>query len=376
MSKLGTHGAGGGSAQTNSRTESAETGVEADVAPPYLGRTIAARYRIERRLAEGAMGVVVAARQLRLEELVAIKFLHAKLRRDPLAVQRLEREAQMQARIDSDKVARVLHVGVSQAVGPYFVMEYLSGTDLNSVLRSEGGLGPARAVGYVLEACEALIVAHDAGIIHRDIKPDNLFLARQGEREALKLLDFGISEEHRPGPLAAGTSHAGSLSQDAEALFVGTPAYMSPERIRDDPHVDQRCDIWSLGVVLYQLATGRALFDGQSPIEICTAVLQGAFGRLGADGSELSPALHAVVQRCLEPEPARRFQSVRDLAAALLPLATMSESLRGKLTGSFPRRSASAVGPRGVGPTLVSEARSPSPGALRGRISMRWPWRS
>src|SRR5689334_22577760 len=161
----------------------------------HVGSTIAGRYRVERPIGEGAMGSVSLARHVSLDETVAIKFLRPELRRDPVATARLAREAKALARIKSDHVARVLDVGVTLSVGPYMVMEYLEGVDLGQVLESEGPLAVPRAVECMLQVCEALTVAHTAGIVHRDIKPQNLFLARHGQFETLKILDFGIAED-------------------------------------------------------------------------------------------------------------------------------------------------------------------------------------
>src|SRR5688572_20428395 len=147
----------------------------------HVGATIAGRYSVERPIAEGAMGAVALARHVSLDETVAIKFLKPELRRDPVAIARLSREARALARIKSDHVARVLDVGATLTVGPYMVMEYLEGTDLGELLEAEGPLPVARVVEISMQICEALTVAHTAGIVHRDIKPQNLFLARHGQ---------------------------------------------------------------------------------------------------------------------------------------------------------------------------------------------------
>jgi serine/threonine protein kinase len=296
----------------------------------HLGGTIAGRYRIERALGEGAMGAVVAARHLSLDETVAVKFPRRELCRDPLVVAHFTREAKALARIKSDHVAHVLDVGVSLAVGPYIVMEYLEGTDLGSVLQSEGPLSPSRAVEYVLQACEALVAAHAEGITHRDIKPENLFLARRGEFETLKVLDFGISQDAPQRRLLDGVAPA-----DEGDAPMGTPEYMAPERIRSDRAADHRSDIWSLGIVLHELVTGRVPFDGDSIPEICARVLEAAPLPLERDENVLPAALRAIVTRCLQRDPAERYQSVQELAAALMPLETMTERFRGRLTGSF-----------------------------------------
>lgn len=292
----------------------------------HVGTTIAGRYLVERPIGEGAMGAVALARHVSLDETVAIKFLRPELRRDPAAIGRLSREAKALARIKSDHVARVLDVGATLSVGPYMVMEYLEGTDLGELLDEEGPLPIARAVECVLQLCEALTVAHTAGIVHRDIKPQNLFLARHGQFETLKVLDFGICD-----------GAAASLPE-ADGVPYGTPSYMSPERVRNDPSADQRADIWSIGVVLHELVTGRVVFDGRDLTDICARIVSDAPIALEPDVRVLPAELRAIIARCLERDPSRRYQSVEELVAALAPLATMHERFRGRTTGAFSRR--------------------------------------
>jgi serine/threonine protein kinase len=308
----------------------------------HVGSTIAGRYRVERPIGEGAMGAVALARHVSLDEKVAIKFLRPELRRDPVANARLSREAKALARIKSDHVARVLDVGATLSVGPYMVMEYLEGTDLGDVLETEGPLPVARAVECVLQVCEALTVAHTAGITHRDIKPQNLFLARHGRFETLKILDFGIAEDATPARDATEPepAPASGSSQTSRALapVYGTPPYMAPERVRNDPDADHRSDIWSVGVVLHELVTGRAVFDAPTITETCARIVSNEPLELERNGAVLPPSLRNIIARCLERDPARRYQCVEELAAALAPLATMHERFRGRSTGAFSRR--------------------------------------
>jgi serine/threonine protein kinase len=334
----------------------------------HVGSMIAGRYRVERPIGEGAMGSVALARHVSLDETVAIKFLRPELRRDPVATARLAREAKALARIKSDHVARVLDVGVTLSVGPYMVMEYLEGVDLGHVLETEGPLTVSRAVECVLQVCEALTVAHTAGIVHRDIKPQNLFLARHGRFETLKILDFGIAEDTRTEQTSglSGSAGAAASSDDpppsvdpffageplssrapragveatgprSTASVFGTPSYMAPERVHNDPEADHRSDIWSVGVVLHELVTGRAIFDADSITETCARIVSDEPIALEQDDAVLPSSLRAIIARCLERDPARRYQSVEELAAALAPLATMHERFRGRSTGAFSR---------------------------------------
>jgi serine/threonine protein kinase len=301
----------------------------------HVGTTIAGRYRVERPIGEGAMGAVALARHESLDEKVAIKFLRPELRRDPLAIARLSREAKALARIKSDHVARVLDVGVTLAVGPYMVMEYLEGIDLGEVLEAEGPLPVARVVEIGLQVCEALTVAHTAGIIHRDIKPQNLFLARHGQFETLKILDFGIADDEHAALCNDSSATPASGRRAAAGPLYGTPSYMSPERVRNEPSADHRSDIWSVGVVLHELVTGRAVFDAPTVTETCLRVVSDAAIELEQDDSLLPPSLRAIIARCLTRAPEQRYQSVEELAAALAPLGSMTERFRGRSTGAF-----------------------------------------
>jgi serine/threonine protein kinase len=313
----------------------------------HLRASIGGQYIIERPLSEGAMSMVVVAQNVSLGEPVAIKFLRPELRRDASALVRLAREARVLLGIQNEHVVRVLDVGAISSVGPYMVMEYLDGANLSELLAS-GPLPVPLAVEYILQTCEALAVAHASGIVHRDLKPENLFLARQGSQECIKVLDFGICDDGAP-----------DAPPDSDAL-IGTPPYMSPERVLGAPRSDQRCDIWSLGVSLHQLVTGRTPFEGASDEEICRRIAHGAPPALVLDESVLPRALRAVISRCLQRKPEQRYQCVEELVAALIPHATLQPQLRARFTGSFPRspRVFAGVAPRAAAP-LAPAPRSP-----------------
>jgi serine/threonine protein kinase len=304
-------------------------------------------YGVEQLIGEGSMGFVVRARHLALDETVAIKFLHSELRHDPLAVDRLVQESRALARISSAHVPRVLDVGMTFELGPYVVMEYLDGTSLATLLEREGRLSPTRAVDYVLQVCEALIATHNAGIVHRDIKPENLFIIHQGELEIIKLVDFGICS----GPLVAqGSRH--------ESALYGTPAYMAPERLCDNPIADHRADIWSIGVVLHELVTGRGLFDGDSLGEICANILSDAPVALEPDDGVLTQRLRSIIRRCLSRDPERRYQSVEHLVMVLTPFGTLDALLRGRAASACAQPSA----PEDERPSMdaITEHRGPA----------------
>lgn len=321
--------------------------------PFHIGRTLAGRYCIEQLLGEGSMGAVVRALHLGLDEPVAVKFIRREQRHDPLAVARFAREAKALARLKSEHVPRLFDVGRSLGIGPYIVMEYLEGRDLGEVLRCDGALDVPRAVAYVLEACKALAVAHEAGITHQDLKPENLFLARQGEVESIKLLDFGISK----GSLEGRIFGEDLTRSNVPGGLMGTPLYMSPERVRNDADLDHRSDIWSLGIVLHELVTGRTPFSGESVTEICAQVLESPVLATGS----LPPELEAVVVRCLSRDPNERFQTIADLAAALSPLAPPKQPFFGRLSQEVPQIS---FAPDAPAPARASGLRTPGPALL------------
>ena len=281
-----------------------------------VGQVLSGRFRIEHVIGIGSMGVVLAARHLELDERVAIKFIRSEMQRVPGVLQRFAREAKAAVTIKSEHVAQVFDVGTADGIGPYIVMEYLEGRDLGQVLELEGRLTIRRAVHYVMQACEALAVAHSSGITHRDIKPENLFLTQKGDLELIKLLDFGISKAALTGKVF-GDELSGAEAQ----CLLGTPLYMSPEQIRSTAEVDHRADVWSLGAVLYELITARSAFVADSVRQVWTRILETSPTPLAMHCPEAPPSLQAVIDRCLEKDPARRFQNVAELAIALLPFA-------------------------------------------------------
>jgi serine/threonine-protein kinase len=282
------------------------------------GAIIADKYIVERVIGEGGLGVVVAAHHRHLEQTVAIKYLRPKVLGNKLVTERFLREARLAARIRSEHVVRVYDVGTLPDGLPYMVMEYLAGTDLGQVIQTGGALPLERAVDYVLQACEALAEAHVAGIVHRDLKPDNLFLARGAAGKSIvKVLDFGISKLSNKRAVTGRTSQL----TDATEKF-GTPVYMSPEQLRSSTDVDARADVWAVGVILYELLTGRLPFDGEGMPELCTAILALPPLPLASVSPHLPPSIQAIIERCLEKDRESRFHNVGELAQELQPFAT------------------------------------------------------
>ncbi|MBK7397850.1 MAG: protein kinase [Myxococcales bacterium] len=279
-------------------------------APP-VGATVAGKYQLEEILGQGGMGVVYAARHLVLGQSVAIKFLRSDSGFTS-ARARFLREAQSAARLSSEHVARVLDVDVNEEGAPYIVMERLVGTDLLGALRSRGPLPLAEVAEWIGQACAALAEAHAQGIVHRDLKPSNLFLARRADGTVvLKVLDFGIAKVE--------CDDDASITQASGA--VGSPAYMSPEHLHDSSRVDARSDIWALGVILHELLSGHHPFEGSGPVALGARIALGRAMPLSDHWPDAPPEICAIVARALAVDPADRFASVAELAAALAPLA-------------------------------------------------------
>jgi eukaryotic-like serine/threonine-protein kinase len=339
--------------------------------PFVVGEILSHRYRVEYIIGEGAMGIVVAATHLDLDELVAIKFIRPELQDLPNVVGRFAREAKAAVRIKSDHVAKVLDVAVVPGRGPCIVMEYLEGMTLAEVLMRSGSLPVRRAVEYVLQACEAIAFAHAQNITHRDLKPDNLFLTRRGDLEIVKVLDFGISKS-----ALTGSVFGGPLALEDTTCQMGTPLYMSPEQIRGTGSVDHRTDIWSLGALLYELLTGTPPFVAPSIMQICAQVLESTPPPLRERCEGASAELEAIVDRCLHKDAAWRYDNVFDLALALASFAPSRCRLHVERCASVLRGAGLLLGaqhmPSSPAPSLGAVAVSlPAPPSLPQLISAR-----
>jgi eukaryotic-like serine/threonine-protein kinase len=272
-----------------------------------IGAVLAGKYRIDRILGQGGMGIVVQAMHLQLGQPVAMKFLLPEVLANPQVVPRFLREAQAAVRLRSEHVARVIDVGTLDTGAPYMVLEYLDGTDLSHFPRQQLTVGVI--VDLVLQACEALADAHALGIVHRDIKPANFFVTQRTDGSLLlKVLDFGIS---KAGP-------ANDSNMTGTQTVMGTPAYMSPEQMRSSRNVDNRSDIWSLGVVLYELLQGTPPFEAET---FSSMIIKVATEPLPPMTARLPAGLAEIVYRCLEKDLTRRFQNVAELAHAIAPYA-------------------------------------------------------
>ena len=289
----------------------------ADSEPPVNapGSRIAGKYRVVRLLARGGMGTVLLVEHELLRQPAAIKLLQPRAP-SPDATERFLREARAAAMLRSDHVVRVFDVGTLEDGTPYLLMEYLEGHDLAAELSQQGRVPLADAVDYLLQAIEAVAEAHDVGVIHRDLKPGNLFLTRKpsGAR-SLKVLDFGISK------VVPGVGRIPAAAMTTDETLLGSPAYMSPEQIKTPRDVDARTDVWSLGVVLHEMITGRPAFAGETVWAMLSRILTDDVPPPSTLAAELPAALDEVLKRCLARDRAARYPSVLALREALLPFA-------------------------------------------------------
>lgn len=278
----------------------------------WIAKLLDGKYRIERRLGSGGMGSVYEARHIGLERRVAVKVLHAEYASQPAVLKRFENEAKAVGRLQHPNLVAVTDFGWLEGRTPYIVMEYLPGRDCSGLIAATGPLPGARAADIAFQACLGLSIAHGAGVVHRDIKPENLFVTDAGDgRDLVKVLDFGIAKL-RTASTTAGTA-AGST--------IGTYYYMSPEQVRDSANVDARTDVWSMGVVLYELLSGEKPFLGEEVIEVVYKIVHSAPASLRAVRPDLPSALIDVVERAMKKDPAERTPSVEHLGQELAGFA-------------------------------------------------------
>lgn len=293
--------------------------------PISLGEVVAGKYRVDRVLGRGGMGLVVAATHLRLQKLRAIKFMLPEAVEIPGAAECFLREAWTACALESEHVARVLDVGEHRGI-PFMIIEHLEGSSLGELLERRGALPVREATRYALEVCEALAEAHALGIIHRDIKPANLFLTRRKNGTTLvKVLDFGLAKVVSSVP----TEGREGLEAGSRTL-VGSPWYMSPEQVQTRRDIDARSDVWTMGVLLYQMLTGQLPFWAPSTTSLMP-IMDAILTSPPVPPSELVPDLPAgletAILRCLEKDREHRFRNIGELAIALAPFAPADVAL-------------------------------------------------
>jgi serine/threonine protein kinase len=337
-------------------------------AAPIAGDRVG-KYVVDSILGRGGMGIVVAARHESAgrNELVAIKLLHPKAAKDAVQVERFVREARSTVRIKSEHVVRVLDAGADEPTGsPFIVMEFLQGRDIAYVLANFGPMPPKTAVDYIIQICEAASVAHALGIVHRDLKPSNFFLTHRPDGTALvKVLDFGISKASQldgmPDPRLTET----------QAVF-GSPTYMSPEQIRSSKNVDQRSDIWSLGVALFEMLTQKLPFVADNVAGLLASVIADPPFTIAHFRPDVPPGLEAVVLSCLEKDAARRIGSAGELARRLAPYASPAGAQLAMHVQEVPSPSGSSPNVAPMRPSMAGPRPSPSSPSSFSQPSPSW----
>ncbi len=276
------------------------------------GAMIAGKYKVHRVLAEGGMGVIVEAENVALGQRVAVKFLLPEMESRPEVIERFLREARAAARLRSDHVVRVFDIGTDERGLPFIVMELLNGVDIEHEIEARGPLPVAEAVGFVVQALDAIVEAHSAGIVHRDLKPANLFLSgKPGGPRRVRVLDFGISK--------VATDELVNASLTSSQSMLGSPAYMSPEQVRSTKGVDARTDVWALGVILYEMLTGASAFGGDSLGDVFAKIREEDVAPLRSRRPDVPEELAAVVHHCLVRDRDRRMPDAATLRDQLLP---------------------------------------------------------
>jgi serine/threonine-protein kinase len=271
-----------------------------------LGQILAGKYRIEERLSEGGMGTVYRGTHVLMDKTVAIKVLRLSLAADEKIVARFSREARAASRISHPHALSVTDFGEAENGVVFLVMEYLSGHTLKEIIRQEGPMPLPRAVEILRQVGGALDAAHGQGVVHRDLKSDNIMLLSSSGTDYAKVLDFGIAKIKEP----EGEYNPGLTAPD---LVIGTPQYMSPEQCSQSPDIDARSDIYSLGVILYEMLVGHVPFTGGSPTAIMLKHLQEPAPSLLDERGDVPEAVGRVVARAMEKRPEDRYQTVGEL---------------------------------------------------------------
>lgn len=311
------------------------------------GDTIAGKYVVERILGAGGMGIVLAAQHTVLGSRVAIKVLLPAASAIPGATERFVREARAAAALHGEHVARVVDVGTLDDGMPFLVMEYLTGKDLREVLRARGPLPIEEVAEYMVQVCDAIAEAHGLGIVHRDLKPGNLFLTQRPNGTPLvKVLDFGLAKV-----LDGASKAVQDASLTVTGLVIGSPPYMPPEQLRSLKLADARSDLWSLGVIMHELLTGRQPFAGDGMEGLLVAIVADEPMPPRSLRPEIPEAIDALVRRCLRKNPNERVQTAQEMAEVLSPFATPRRPAFGSLGSIVAENS-------GVGPAVGSMGRS------------------
>ncbi|MBI5500543.1 MAG: protein kinase [Deltaproteobacteria bacterium] len=307
---------------------------------PMVGRTIEGKYEIVRRIGEGGMGSVYEARHLLLDKKLAVKVLLPEVAGDPEVVQRFHNEARIAASLGHENVIEITDMGVLPSGSPFIVMEFLQGESLAHRLEENNRLSTSETVRILAPVLDALAVVHEAGVVHRDLKPDNVFLARrsgaEGARTVVKLLDFGISKLR--------CAETGNFHLTRTGTVLGTPYYMSPEQASGCKDLDQRADLYAVGVMLYEMLVGRRPFEGDTYNALLAAILTRDPPRPRELCPDIPEALEAIILRAMARDAAQRFPTASEFLHALAPFGPPGLVPRSSPSRLAPLPSRSAVG--------------------------------
>ncbi len=284
---------------------------------PYLGQVLGGRYQILRRIGVGGMGAVYEAEHTVIGRRIAVKILYGQLAQDPSVAKRFVNEAKAAAMVGHPNILECTDFGRTQDGSPFLVLELLIGRNLSDELETKGPMSVGKIVRIVRQAISALGAAHEKGIVHRDIKPDNIFLCdRPGQEPFVKVLDFGISKFATQASTSPGTA-AGSA--------LGTPYYMAPEQFRDSSSVDARADIYAIGTILYEALTGRVAFEADNLPALALKITLGEVTPIAELRPDLDPELVAVIEKTMARDRDQRFETMAELYDALEPFADAAD---------------------------------------------------
>ncbi|HET9627101.1 MAG TPA: serine/threonine-protein kinase, partial [Kofleriaceae bacterium] len=305
---------------------------------PFVGKVIDDRYEIQSRIGEGGMGVVYKARQTSIDRIIAIKMLNAQMAADPTWVQRFYNEAKACSRLQHPNTIRMFDFGQSREGRLFMTMEFLDGVSLREAL-AKGPLAPQRVVKILIQCCASLAEAHSIGIIHRDIKPDNVFLLNMaGSPDFVKLLDFSVAKLLE-----------GDRMKTQAGVVFGTPQYMSPEQGRGLP-LDARSDLYALGVLAFEMLMGAVPFNDDNPMTVIQMHLHGGVPPLP---QSVPQSVQAIVRRAMEKDPSRRYQSAGEMM-------THCQQVFAEVT-----QGGMSIGPGGMPKTVVA----PPPAAVMNQLN-------
>lgn len=339
--------------------------VAGDQGDGRVGNVIDGRYRLLGRLGEGGMGTVYEAEHLKTGGHFAIKFLLPELASHASMLSRFRREARATAGLRSDHIVKVTDFGEDSSQVPYIVMEFLEGQDLRAVMNQHHQMPVPRAVSLLIQACRGLSVAHRAHIVHRDLRPENLFVCKRDDgADLLKVLDFGIAKLER------GVTDSAARTQ--EGTLIGTLTYMPPEQVRGETDIDSRADVYALGAILYELLTGCEPHRGEAPHAIMYSVLHEAPTPLSQLRPNLPDGLQDVVHRAMAFERRDRYPDVMAFAEALAAFEGKLASAFPSVVDATPASSCTPLPATRPGTNASAPSHNSTPGGPRPRPALRW----